>query len=319
MVKKSWNYYDEIYYHFMKKNILIWLLTILWLLTINIFDILWFFYNSKWNSEYIKWNFQTAYNNYKTANNLQNNVILKYNIANTYYKQNDFQKALTFYNYALSESPNCEKEPDFCFLNYHNIWNTYYRLWEKNNDWEQKKSLRNQAITSYKKALNIKHDQETKENLEFVQKKLDEVNAKDLSSQSWDNQQNQNLSWSKDGDSLGLEQWSWDQSTQSLDNQWSWNQQNQNTWNESKDADSSWTKWTDSSRLNNSGNDLSKDQEKKLQDYMQYLKQEELKNQWNFNKKPQDSNPQQDIFSQFFGNNPFFDNGALNNDGKKDW
>lgn len=302
----------------MKKSILIWLLTILWLLTINSFDILWFFYNSKWNSEYTKWNFQIAYSNYKIANNLQNDIILKYNIANTYYKQNDFQKALTFYNYALSDNKTCEKNPDFCFLNYHNIWNTYYRLWEKNNDWEQKKSLRDQAITSYEKALNIKYDQETKENLEFVQKKLEDIKMKDLSSQ---NQQSQNGSWDQAWQSWDNQQnqsWSWNQSTQSWDNSqqqngsWdqtsksqSWdNKQSQNwSWNQSKDDDSS--------RLN-------KDQEQKLQDYMQYLKQQELNNQWNFNKKPQDSNPQQDIFSQFFGNNPFFDNWALNNDGKKD-
>jgi Ca-activated chloride channel family protein len=298
----------------MKRNLTMTLLFTLWLLTINIFDILWFFYNKKWKDLYEKLDYKNAYQNFKKSDQYNNSAIEKYNIADTYYKQWDFQNALTFYNYALSETQNCDKETDFCFLNYHNLWNTYYRLWEKNNDLEQKKSLRNQAITNYEKALKIKYDKETKENLEFVQRKIEELDQQEKDKQnqqnnsgsnnskqkwSWDNQQSQNGSW------WDQKNWSWSNvqtNNHSSQENWSWNRQNQNTWN-------------NNSNTNNSENNLSKDQTQKLQEYMQYLQQEELKNQWNFNKKTQNSD-QQDIFSQFFWSDPFFDNSALNNDGK---
>ena len=313
----------------MKKNIPIILLMFFLLITTNILDILWFFYNEKWIKEFNQSQYSNAYKNFKQADIYKSSAIEKYNIANTYYKQWNFQDALTFYNFALSSNPNCDKSqnPDqsrvnFCSLNYHNLGNTYYRLWEQNNDQQQKISLRNQAIENYKNALELKYDQETKKNLDFVQKKIDELKNQQAQEQQNQEDSKQQQDWQNN------QSWSWnEQQNSEWEQNWTWYQENQ-TWNNSQEQNLSWTNqsnnqassdskssdtaWEDSQTL------LTNQQEQELKNYMEYLKQEEVNNQQYFNKKIQNSD-QNDIFSQFFWMNPFFDNSSLNGDGEKDW
>jgi len=118
--------------------------------------------------------------NYTQAIHLfPNNKTWDYNKANFYYTMKDYKNALKFYQKAISSGEN--------LLNYyifHNLWNTYYRIWENIKD-STKKTISNwvSATLAYKKAIKIwekikvnkKDLEETKKNLEFVLKKIDEL------------------------------------------------------------------------------------------------------------------------------------------------
>lgn len=84
-----------------------------------------------------------------------------YNLANSYYKNKQFQKAISYYNNVVTTNKNLE------YQKLHNLGNSYVK--EKNFK---------KAEIFYEKALKIKDDQETKENLEKVRKALKKKKTK---------------------------------------------------------------------------------------------------------------------------------------------
>lgn len=80
-----------------------------------------------------------------------------YNLANSFYKANDFDKAINLYENIKSSNNDLE------FKRLHNLANSY----AKKNDFQN-------AITNYENALKLKKDKETKENLELVKKALED-------------------------------------------------------------------------------------------------------------------------------------------------
>jgi len=101
-----------------------------------------------------------------------------YNLGNALYKQGEYKKALMHYKNVVSSNQELE------YKKLHNMGNSYVKL----NDLQNAKRV-------YEKALKIKDDNQTKENLEAVLKALEDKN-KDKQNQQNKNEQNQ----SKDGD-----------------------------------------------------------------------------------------------------------------------
>lgn len=110
----------------------------------------------------------TQYNNkeYENAaasfNKLSKSNEKHYNYANSLYKNKQYKEALKEYNKIKTSNKNLE------YKKQHNIGNTQVKL----ND------LQN-AISSYEKALEIKEDKQTKENLQSVKKYLKKQDNKD--------------------------------------------------------------------------------------------------------------------------------------------
>ncbi len=113
--------------------------------------------NAKQNYENKK--YKEAIDNYKNvkASNEQH-----YNLANSYYKNKEFKKAIDSYSKIVTKDKNLE------FKKLHNLGNSYVN----------EKKLE-KAKEFYKKALKIKEDKETKENLEAVNKALEKKKKQD--------------------------------------------------------------------------------------------------------------------------------------------
>ncbi len=95
-----------------------------------------------------------------------------YNLANSYYKEGKYKKALVEYKQVISSDKNLE------YKKLHNMGNSYVKL----NKLEDAKKM-------YEKALTLKKDQQTQENLDAVNNAL-KKNNKDSKSQSGDKKNN---------------------------------------------------------------------------------------------------------------------------------
>lgn len=94
-----------------------------------------------------------------------------YDLANSYYKNKDYKKAIELYKNISTDNL------DLNFQRLHNLANSY----AMNNQY-------NEAINSYEEALKLKNDKQTKENLELI-KKLENKNQNQENNQN--NQDNQ--------------------------------------------------------------------------------------------------------------------------------
>ncbi|WP_428026969.1 vWA domain-containing protein [Arcobacter sp.] len=116
--------------------------------------------------------FKTASNKFKDFINTQEG---KYNFANSLYEEKKYQSALDMYKDITTSNENLE------FKKLHNMGNTYVKL----NDLENAKKM-------YEKALKIKDDKQTKENLEIVKNALkkNNQNQNDNKNKNNDNKKN---------------------------------------------------------------------------------------------------------------------------------
>ena len=297
----------------MSKNYIL-TLTILLFFIVNIFSLKAFSFNAYWDILYDKNDFESAIKYYEVAWNKE----WIYNKANALYKQKKYTESIKEY---MSLVTNDENIYDFR-LN-HNIANNYYRLWELEKDSSKKIQNWEKSIEYYRNALNIKYDEETKKNMEFVLKKIEEEKKKEQEKdkkkddenktgswsedKSWKSEQNKTGSWSED------KSWKWEQNkTGSWGEDKSWKQQSKDSSNQGKEK-----QWENLSWSKPEKNNLSKEQSKALQEYQESLKQEQKNNSNSFNKVYQGNNPG-DPFNVF--NDPFFDNDLLNWwNNKKDW
>lgn len=301
---------------------------IFWLIILNIFEIKNFYFRYIWNASYDKQDFENASKYFLNSDDLYWN----YDYANSLYKQKNYEEALKEYLSILNEEKSKTN-----FKISHNVWNTYYRLWEINK--KDRLQLWERSVKYYQKALDIRYDEETKQNLEFVLKKLEE--EKNKNNQNEDNKNNENQNWdnseqNKNNNEENNEQsWSWSEDKNSENwennknqdwNKWEkdenqqWSEQN-NSWDEkntSENKNSSWKSVSDSKQ-----NSLSESEQAEIQKYEQYLKDAQKQNSDYFN-KVYNQNNNNDIFNSFFNddifNDPFFNNDLLNQDNnEKDW
>ena len=151
----------------MKKKIFIFILVLFLLL--NSFSIYAFYNNFIWNNFYKKDRFSEAIKYFSNSNN----IYWEYNKANSLYKEKKYKDATQVYKSILTKKKN-----EINFRLNHNIWNWFYRIWEEEKDSIKKIKFWKEAIKHYLKALEIKFDEETNKNLEFVQEKIKQEEKK---------------------------------------------------------------------------------------------------------------------------------------------
>jgi len=192
-----------------------------------------------WNISYIKWNYDSAINYFTKVSEFSSNLLL--------------------------------------FRTNHNLWNAYYRIWEKDKDNELKHY--ENAVTYYWKALNIRFNEQTKSNYDFVLDKIKELDKNQNNSNKEIEENNSNSEEKKD----------------------------------EKSSESNWEKnVSDNSNLEEKQEvKLSQEQSKAIEEYKEMLKKEQDYNSQWFNKVYEWENI--DIFDRFFNNS------LLENDNKKDW
>lgn len=304
-----------------------------WFLALNFFSIKNFSLNAYWNNFFEKkW-----YIDAEKIFSKSWNIFWVYDEANSLYKQWKFSDAIKKYFSILWDEKNS--------LNFnlnHNIWNSYYRIWEKSEKIEEKKSYREKSVEYYKNALDVKYDEETKKNLEFVLNKIKKLWEKNKKSEDKKNQNNSKNSDSKNGkkswekkDWISKKGKNWEKKDgKSWKKDWEkkWGNKSANSkwkgdkkWEKSWTADKNWEKWKKNSDWKSWENSqqnswISKQQEQALKQYEKSL-QNTQKQAGNYFNKVYQENKSNDPFDSFFQNDPFFNNWDLNwwKEEKKDW
>lgn len=176
----------------------------LWYIKSFYFNYIWEYYFDKNDLEKSKINFEKAWSEASI-----------YNLWNLYYKSFDYDLAIKNYESILNTTSK-----SLLFKVNHNLWNSYFRMWEI--DSENSLDYFNMSAFFYKDALNIYFNEETKNNFEFVLLKIKELEEKKSEDDSESNSANKktenpdktddssNNSWSSDWnnkDSNNIETW----------------------------------------------------------------------------------------------------------------
>lgn len=263
---------------------------------LNFFDLKSFYYNFFWNRYFMLWEYSKS----KVYFEKVKGETWKYNLANSHYKSWSYKDSLSNYKLDCTDWINCFK------IN-NNLWNTYFRIWEKSSNFEEIENLLNKSIDYYREALSINYDKETEKNLEYVLdylKKLKEAQKKkeDKDNEAKNDKSKQEKS-SQDDKS--------DKSDQEKNNSWeSWEEDNSSHWqkNQNNNEQNGEKKW------------LSDTEKKAMQEYEEALKQSQ-ESFWKYYWKVYEESPNPiDEFETFFWNDRFFDNSRLEGGNeKKDW
>lgn len=196
-------------------------------------------------------------NNFIFANNInknlelifKNNNLLKFKKADYFYKMLEFEKA-----YKKYKEIDCKTEKQ-CFLLNHNLWNTMYKIWDKKLNNIEKFNYWQKSLSYYLKALNIKYDLETKKNYDFVLEKLNKLRNETEKQNRKNNQENNNFEWN--------------------DNKKSESNQN-DIWK--NNIIPKWQSIEINDKELKSQKPLSKEEEEKIHDYLNNLREEEKQN-----------------------------------------
>lgn len=274
----------------MTKNTKIIYLILFIFFILNYKNIIYEYNNFLWKKYFLSWNYDLS-QKYFSKNW---DIYSVYNQANSYYKNWDFDLALEKYLWLLNENNDIE----LSFKTFHNIWNTYFRIWEKNNLEKEKLLL---SIINYEKALEIKEDFETRFNLEFVLEKLQDL-IEETSSQD-----------------SNFEDTEHEQENLSQDSSEENSPQDSHQGEDEKQEDLEWSDFpqTPSQENKEESNSLNLSEEDRefLEQYQERLIQEQIRNSSNFNKNYNERN---DIFDNFLRDS-FFDNSSLNQENKRNW
>jgi tetratricopeptide (TPR) repeat protein len=299
----------------MLKKILFLLILILAIYWLN-----WAFFDAiVWKMAYDKWEYDKAITWFSSS--LKKPFWL-YNEWNIYYKNEKFDDAIKSYTKVIDES----KDKDLLFRTYHNLWNSYYRLWEEKLSLEQNtdEGIPLEVLQDYEKsvsnfdlALEIKFDEETKANRDFVKEKLW---TSDLDN-SWNWKSDQASEWENSTSQWNNSASEWNNSGESSDEAWSenWDESSTN-WTTSESGSLTNSNWENSSWDELNWNNLTEEEKQAIEEYVKTLQDmQEAYTEW-FNKVPQSNNFYDDFFNFDIFGDPFFDNSLLNsNDSKKDW
>lgn len=209
-----------------------------------------------------------------------------------YYRLSEYEKALQTY-----VKINCTTD-EVCFLVSYNLGNTYYRLWEKIIETNQKIWFWQKSLSSYQKALQIQEDENTRKNYEFVLKKLNdfmsELNQEKQNQQQQSSENNQDNSQSEEKESTQQDQQQQnqqqDESSQESSQDGENSQENQ-TQNQQNQTQPRWPSIKIDENALDETKELSPQEKEAVEAYLKEL-QEEEKNNIHLN-KPRE---QRDIF-----------------------
>ena len=261
--------------------------TIIWIVLIVFFGLNYnnfinFYYNSFW--EYTK----------------TNNVIWEYNLWTESYINSNYENSINSFSGVLDNhlAPLSGGSNEVFFRNYYNLWNSYFRLWE-DKSLDLKIELFTKSVENYRESLNIKFDEQTQKNLEFVLEKLRIAKLE----QEKEKQEKQEEGWEENEDN-------WDDKKGEEKNEWWEENKWEKEWEKSDEWTEEWEKqeWWDSEQWK-----LSEETKKILQQKEEELQklQEEIWQYYNKNYKEK-----LDPFSNF---DQFFDNSLLDDTEEKDW
>lgn len=153
---------------------------------LNFFSIKNFYTNYIWQKYFLSWDLENAekyFQNNKTD-------IWKYNLAKIFYKKWDFSSAKNI----LGKIEN--KKLDFS-SNYL-LWDIFYRIWERENNLENKKNSWEKSILKYENALKIKEDEKIQKNIIFIKEKLKNLQKNDEKEEKKEETKNKNEeNWNK--------------------------------------------------------------------------------------------------------------------------
>lgn len=289
-----------------KKNIIISLLVLIF---ITLLPSIVFFVG---NLSFYSWNFMYSGRIDNFLQKYFDNDILKEKKWDYLYRLWKYEDALQKYFQV-----KCEKRNE-CARLFHNIWNTYYKYWEVKT-YVEKINLWQKSLEFYQKSLNLKYDEETKANYDFVKKKLEELlkNKKDEEKKQEEEQKKREEKQNKEQEKKNEEEkkqeekkeeqpkeestwnWQWQEKWQSSST-WNWQQQNQpqNTWSWQEQVipkwPSMWLGWNEEEAQK----ELTKDEIDAIKWYLKSLSQEEKENM-RLNKPQKDTWNMYDDFFNF--------------------
>jgi hypothetical protein len=280
---------------------------IIFTLLFNVNSIFSYISNIQAISSYKSHNYKSSLDDFQNATSYKNSEKnlnkLIFNEAIALYKLKKFKEAKSLF-LQIDDLDNDFK------IN-HNLWNTFFRLWESESGdvqieyWEK-------SLSSYENALSQKYDEETKMNYDFVEAKISELKKSDEDSENWEDQSGdpgQKEDWSEGGDNKESEQTDQsegDQGGKQGDESWEQNSESKKWWGsgDGQDKDDWYKK-------------LNEEEMKEIEKYTDNLNKIQKQNQSNF-RRWDASSRKNDMFDSFF-NDPFFNNGINQNGSGKDW
>lgn len=262
---------------------------------------------NKGNTAYLEKDWKKADFEYQTAEQVSPSdemATAKENRGLVAFEKQEYETAQSFFEEAEKSCP--PKEEHCADASYH-LGNTLYRLGEKEGDSSQKKTKWESAISAYDRALaRNSEDKEAKENKEFVQKKLEELQKQQEEKKNGkQNQQGED----KKGDS--------DQKNQQKDSE---KKSEDKKGEEGEDSKNQGGEGTKQQENNSQEQKLSEDMKQEIERYLQELDQTEQDTNQFFDRFGQGKSQQQDPFlQQFFEQDPFFQDGTQKDPNEKDW
>jgi len=223
----------------------------------------------------------------------------KYNSWTLYYLNKDYWNSVDSFSEVLSDNrKDLVKNKELIFRTYYNLWNAFYKKGEIIN---LKKS-----IDFYTKAINIKTDEESVKNLEFVKEKLRELKYKQDKKKEKQNDSETSSKWQENKKLGENKEWKnkkkWEKKEE---NKWEWKKGKKNKEKWTKQDSKSENKW------------LSKESRKALEEQIKKLNKEQSKI-WEYYNKNYKQDNKNDILEDFFSRGWKFDNDLLN-EIEKDW
>jgi len=302
-------------------NKILWFLGILFIflaLFFNLNNFIGFFYNALWNYNYNREDYKNALNYHKKAENKIKNNTINYNLGWDYYKLWDYTKAREYYEKIHTGTWKTEDlKMDY------NLWNAFYKLWEIDPNIENKINLRKQSTWSYKNILDQKEDKKTRQNYDFVMKKLKSLED---NKEKQENQEEQQKDEANKDEKNSQESQDWQEKEGKNEQSQDKKESENNSWEKKQDKNvtkenKSWQGNHYDIKKDSKLKELTEDEKRQLEEYNEQLKEQQKQNSKSFWKKS-NSNQEDifDIFNQdpFFGNYENFDNSILNGN-EKDW
>lgn len=322
---------------------------------VNISNIQNFYYNYSWN--------------YSQANNLE----ASYNLADQNYSRLAYSWALNTLSWGLNSS-----NKELQFRSYFLLWNIIYKTYQSPSMWvftvwktkqETEKELEKiseliinsslswdtfaikkltleKSIEAYISALQIKPDEETQKNLEFVQEKLRLIEAEEKLRQQKENNQDEDQEgeWEQqEGQESDGKKWEdskeWEGKSVEENEEWGEKNQEWEDWDQQGEEEDweGWKQWDEGSWEwgtqweNSQKSEWDTDDEAPLEDFLTEETRDALEKEaeklseqqweiWKYYNKKYDwrNSPLQD-FQDIFGWDAFYDNSSLWWQEEKDW
>ena len=229
------------------------------------------FYNFLWNYYYNFWDYYNSLVFHTKAHNYLPNEIILYNIWNDFYKLEKYHLAIKNY-----DKLSLLRNKDYFLDSIYNLANSLYKLWETKDNYKEKLNLWKESLDLYLNLLANKEEKKVRDNYEFVKRKLDEINNEQKPKSNWNEEKKKN----------------------GKSNLSPKNENNTQTWSLERLDIYKLKLWEEIEKINSL-------EKQKVENYIEFLKLEQERNNIYFNNKKNTDNIPDNILDTF-KNNPFF-------------